>query len=136
MFQPNKLLKVSAIITIIQSVLGIISGIFGLAVGGAMTGEVKEQLEAAGQDAEMLTSLLSPTTMIISIVISVLLIVCSVLALKGRNYKACMLMMILYIVYSVIELIRQSAMIGFSITSVIGFIVPILFLWGLYQSKE
>lgn len=134
MFKPNKLLKVVSIILIVFAALGIISLILGY-IGMQSLTKV-EGLDQATID--LMQAAYSPLNLAIGFGGSVLTLVCGILGVSGKAFKAAMGLMSLYIVIEIVSIIIT----GFAVTGLglltlaLDFVLPILYLWGLYQSKE
>lgn len=132
MFKPNTLLKVVSILLIIFGALGGIITAIGYATIGSldkipgMTDTLIEQAQAA----------YSPVNMAVAAVSTIFCILPGILGLMGRNAKAAMISMIIYILIGVVTLALSIPEAGFSFLDIVTFILPVLYLWGLYQSKE
>ena len=60
-----------------------------------------------------------------------------ILGLMGKGWKAALIFGVIYFLYEVIAIIMNVVNgAAFSWTSVVGVIIPVLYLWGLYQCKE
>ncbi|XCP85262.1 hypothetical protein ABXS75_00170 [Roseburia hominis] len=127
MFIPNKLLKVMSIIVIVLSVLGIISLLAGY--------YVVNSLEVPGVDMSMLKEAYTPLSMGMSLISSVSMIVAGVLGFSGKSFKGCAAAIGIYTVMIAISCVQSTMLTGFNPLLAIDFIIPALFIWGLYQSK-
>ncbi|MCP1102454.1 small-conductance mechanosensitive channel [Aequitasia blattaphilus] len=136
MFKPTKLLKVVSVILIIVSVLGVISlglGMVSLNALKSMDGVDQSLIDAT-------EAAYSPLMLTVSVVSIVLAFVAAVLGLRGRSYKVALICMIAYIVLDIVSVIQTAMITGMGTTTIvstfIGLLLPVLYLWGLYQSKE
>lgn len=134
MFKPKTLLKVVSILLIIFGALGLIItalGIFGAQViNDASTPNITQNLKDAVNEAY------TPLTIALSFAGGLICILSGILGLIGKSFKAALIAIVLYIVIEIVNIAMAIPTSGFSVISLISFILPILFLWGLYQSKE
>ncbi|MEF9946513.1 MAG: hypothetical protein RR869_05325 [Lachnospiraceae bacterium] len=131
MFKPNKLLKVVSVILIIFGALSVVSSIIGY-VG------VQSLKDMQGVDMTVIKAAYTPLNLAIGLCSALLMVICGILGVKGKAYKPALILMIVYVVIDIISLfISGIAMTALTWTSlIIGLILPLLYLWGLYQSKE
>ena len=54
----------------------------------------------------------------------------------GKNYKGAVVAAGIYTALIVVSTVMTIAGGTFTLASVIGYIIPLLYWWGLYQSKE
>lgn len=127
MFKPNKLLKVVSIIFIVLAVMGAIGTVGSYFMLQSM-GDVVN-----GVDMSAVKAMATPLTLLQGLFSSLLMLVCGIFGLNGKSFKVCVIGMIIYLV---IAFIQSIMLVGFQVFSIIDFILPILYLWGLYQSKE
>ncbi len=125
MYKATKLLKVIAVLFIIMGVFGVVSSLTS-----KMMLEWSESI--SGIDTGFEVTVLD---IVLGTVFSIVLVVEGIIALLSKCYKVAMGLMGGYIVYMIYNLIVTSSMIGFSALSMVNFILPALFLWGLYSSK-
>lgn len=130
MFKPNKLLKVVSIILIVLAVTGAIGTVGSYFILQSM-GDVVN-----GVDMSAAKEMLTPLTLLQGLFSSLLMLVCGIFGVNGKSFKVCLIGMIVYLVIVVIAFIQSIILVGFQVLSIIDFILPILYLWGLYQSKE
>ena len=128
MFKPNKLLKVVSIIFIVLAVMGAISTVGSYFFLQSFVGD-----EVNGVDMSAVKAMATPLTLLQGLFSSLLMLVCGIFGLNGKSFKVCLIGMIIYLV---IAFIQSIMLVGFQVFSIIDFILPILYLWGLYQSKE
>lgn len=131
MFKPNKLLKVVSIIFIVLAVMGAISTVGSYFFLQSFVGD-----EVNGVDMSSVKDMLNGWVILQGLFSSLLMLVCGIFGLNGKSFKVCLIGMIIYLVIVVIAFIQSIMLVGFQVFSIIDFILPILYLWGLYQSKE
>lgn len=131
MFKPNKLLKVVSIIFIVLAVMGAISTVGSYFFLQSFVGD-----EVNGVDMSAVKDMLNGWVILQGLFSSLLMLVCGIFGLNGKSFKVCLIGMIIYVVIVVIAFIQSIMLVGFQVFSIIDFILPILYLWGLYQSKE
>ncbi len=131
MFKPNKLLKVVSIIFILLAVMGAISTVGSYFFLQSFVGD-----EVNGVDMSAVKDMLNGWVILQGLFSSLLMLVCGIFGLNGKSFKVCLIGMIIYLVIVVIAFIQSIMLVGFQVFSIIDFILPILYLWGLYQSKE
>lgn len=131
MFKPNKLLKVASIIFIVLAVMGAISTVGSYFFLQSFVGD-----EVNGVDMSAVKDMLNGWVILQGLFSSLLMLVCGIFGLNGKSFKVCLIGMIIYLVIVVIAFIQSIMLVGFQVFSIIDFILPILYLWGLYQSKE
>lgn len=123
--KSSKLLKVISIIMIIFGAFGLISN-FGLL---AMSSKLSDAYATAGIDAP------SGFDYFLSIFMAIWEIVTGVVGVMYRNRKAVMIAGVVYLALCIISIITVITGVGFTATSLLSLIVPILYLWGWYQSN-
>ena len=131
MFKPNRLLKVVSIIFIVLAVMGAISTVGSYFFLQSFVGD-----EVNGVDMSAVKDMLNGWVILQGLFSSLLMLVCGIFGLNGKSFKVCLIGMIIYLVIVVIAFIQSIMLVGFQVFSIIDFILPILYLWGLYQSKE
>ena len=131
MFKPNKLLKVVSIIFIVFAVMGAISTVGSYFMLQSFVGD-----EVNGVDMSAIKDMLNGWVILQGLFSSVVMLVCGIFGVNGKSFKVCLIGMIIYLVIVVIAFIQSVMLVGFQVFSIIDFILPILYLWGLYQSKE
>lgn len=132
MFKPKKLLKVVSILLIIFGILGIISV-------PALYFIMQSLEEVPGITKQMLdqvASLFTPLNLFWSLLPSCLLVAAGILGVMGKSFNACLILMIIYTLILIMNQISSLSTTGFSVTIIINYILPVLYFWGLYQSKE
>lgn len=134
MFKPNKLLKVVSIILIVFAALGIISLILGYIGMQSLS-----QVEGLDQNTvDLMKAAYSPLNLAIGFGGCFLTLVCGILGVSGKAYKVAMGLMCFYIVIEIVSVIMTGITVtGLGlVTLVLEFVLPVLYLWGMYQSKE
>ena len=129
MFKPTKMLKVVSVIMLIFAVIGLISVVFSMAM-------IPKIADMPGVDTSMLMSALTPLNIAISLISSASCIAAAILGICGKSYKAALIAMGLYTLLIVISAVQSIVGGTFTFISVVGYILPVLYWWGLYQSKE
>ncbi|MEF9916318.1 MAG: hypothetical protein RSD97_03025 [Lachnospiraceae bacterium] len=129
MFKSTKLLKVVSIIMIVFGAIGGITSLF-------TRGMIKSLGNMPGMDTEALLAQLTPMSIVLAVVFSIVMVICGVLGVMGKGYKIALGGIIIILLYQLYSAVTSVMSIGFSFATVTGFILPILYLWGLYQSKE
>lgn len=123
------LLKVVGILNIIFGIFGIIGSIM-LLLGGSLLGA----LGAAAGEAEAGVALgaLATVAAIISMISSILLIIAGAVAVKRCNEisSTCFIWGIVLVLIQVISLVITIVSGGFSPMSIIGLVLPVLYLIG------
>ena len=89
-----------------------------------------------GVDMSAAKEMLTPLTLLQGLFSSLLMLVCGIFGVNGKSFKVCLIGMIVYLVIVVIAFIQSIMLVGFQVSSIVSFLLPILYLWGLYQSKE
>lgn len=118
MFKANKLLRVVSILLIVFGALGAVGSI-GIYF-------------AAGQMTNLPVSVGST---ILAVVIAIVEVAIGIIGIKAKQEKIVMIAAIVYLLIAVYNLISGIIAAGFSPLSLLGFILPILYFWGYYQSK-
>lgn len=128
MFKPTKLLKIVSVLFIISGVFGI----FGTAVSYIMLPKMRE---IPGIDMTMIEAVLTPFSLIISMVSCLCSIVAGIFGFGGRSKKGAVICAGIYLVLLLVS-VAQMAMNGtFTVFVAVDFILPVLYWWGLYQSE-
>ena len=127
MFKPNKLLKVVSILMIIFGILGLVFSIIGYATMSKVSGLIDQSLiEAAMNPVNIATSLISTIWCILG----------GFFVRGGKNYTGAVITAGIYTGLMVISTIMTIVDGTFTFVTVFGYIIPLLYWWGLYQSKE
>lgn len=125
MKKKSKLLHVVSIIVIVFGALAVISAIFSLLMKDLMTSSY-----------EML-GMTPPATWyyIWMLILACFELAAGIIGVVYKSRKSVFITAVIYIVAILADLIYATATSGFSITYVISLILPILYLWGVYQSE-
>lgn len=127
MFRPNKLLKVVSILMIIFGILGLVFSIIGYATMSQVSGLIDQSLiDAAMNPVNIATSLISTTCCILA----------GFFGRGGKNFKGAVITAGIYTGLMVISTIMTIVDGTFTFITIFGYIIPLLYWWGLYQSKE
>lgn len=123
------LLKVVGILNIIIGILGIISSIM-LMLGGGILGALGAAAGEAGAGAVL--GALTTASAFVSLIFSILLIVSGAVAVKRCNEisSTCFIFGIVLVLIEVISLVFTIVSGGFTPLSLIGLVLPILYLIG------
>ncbi|MFI3173019.1 MAG: hypothetical protein R3Y58_11735 [Eubacteriales bacterium] len=125
MFKPTKLLKVISVLFIISGVLGVLSSITGPAIiewSESVTGI------STGVEITMLDTVLG-------VIGSLVTLAAGILGVAGKQYKVAWILAIIYVIYTIYGIISTLDIVGFSALSMMNFILPALYMWGLYCSS-
>lgn len=132
MFKSKGLLKV---VSIIMIVIGAISAL-SLAVTLPMLSSLKGQT-IPGVDVDAVMGVLTPLNIALTVFSVLVIMITGILGLIGKSYKAAFIFGVIYLLYEVIAIIVGIVNgTGFKVTSIVGVLIPVLYLWGLYQCKE
>ena len=125
MFKPTKLLKVISVLFIISGVFGTFSAFAGPAIlewSESMTGI------DTGVEITMLDTVLG-------VIGSLVTLGAGILGVAGKQYKVAWGLAIVYVLYTIYGIVSTLDLIGFSPLSITNFILPALYMWGLYCSS-
>ncbi|MFI3173000.1 MAG: hypothetical protein R3Y58_11640 [Eubacteriales bacterium] len=125
MFKPTKLLKVISVLFIISGVLGVISSITGPAII-----EWSESVSGISTGVEI-----TVLDTVLGVIGSLVTLAAGILGVAGKQYKAAWILAIIYVIYTIYGIISTLDIVGFSALSMMNFILPALYMWGLYCSK-
>lgn len=129
MFRPKTILKVISIIMIIFGAFGLI----GTAISYIMLPGMQD---IPGVDMSIITDTLTPLNLIISVVNGGCCIAAGIFGVSGKSWKWAAITGGIYTLLILISIVQSIVMVGFVWTYVFNLIIPALFWWGLYQSKE
>ena len=119
MKKKSKLLNVVSIILIVFSVIGILSGIFAI---------IMKDLMAASY--EMLGMEPLPTWYYFySLAVGIIELVAGIMGVMYKSRKSVL------IIGAVYCLGMEAVLVGFTFLSLLSLILPILYMWGWYQSE-
>ena len=118
MFKPTKLLKIVSVLFIISGVFGI----FGTAVSYIMLPKMRE---IPGIDMTMIEAVLTPFSLIISMVSCLCSIAAGIFGFGGRSKKGAVICAGIYLVLLLVS-VAQMAMNGtFTVFVAVDFILPV-----------
>lgn len=125
MKRKSKLLNVVSIIIIVFASLGLFSNI----VLVAMFGVVEPYVETY--------NITMPTTgeMVFSLAFSIVQLAAGIMGVMYRSKKSVLIIGALYCLFVFVNIVMSSVSLGFSFTYVFGLILPVLYMWGWYQSE-
>ncbi len=125
MKRKSKLLNVVSIIIIVFASLGIFSNIALV----AMFGVVEPYVETY--------NITMPTTgeMVFSFAFSIVQLAAGIMGVMYRSKKSVLIIGALYCLFVFVNIVMSSVSRGFSFTYVFGLILPVLYMWGWYQSE-
>lgn len=125
MKRKSKLLNVVSIIIIVFASLGLFSNIALV----AMFGVVEPYVETY--------NITMPTTgeMVFSFAFSIVQLAAGIMGVMYRSKKSVLIIGALYCLFVFVNIVMSSVSRGFSFTYVFGLILPVLYMWGWYQSE-
>lgn len=123
--KKSKLLHVISIIVIVFGALGLASSVI-TAITLPMISDV---YTSYGIESPGISSI------IYSFASSAIILACGILGVMYKSRKHILIAGSLYFLIEVINIIISSVTVGFSFLYVIDLILPILYLWGWYQSE-
>ena len=129
MFRPKLLLKVISILMIISGVLGV----FGTVVSYVMLPQLSE---VPGVDMSAITAAYTPLAMVLGILTSVTAAGAGIFGIAGKSVKWATIFAGIYTALIVIATIRSMVGGTFTFLAIMDYIIPALYWWGLYQSRE
>lgn len=125
MKKKSKLLHVVSIIIIVFGALAVISSIFSILM--------RDLMEAS---YEMLGMTPPPTAYYIwGLVLSCFELAAGIIGVVYKSKKSVFITAVIYIIAIIADLIYATVTAGFSVTYIISLILPLLYLWGVYQSE-
>lgn len=132
MFRPNKLLKVVSVLMIIFGILGLVFSIIGYVTMAKASGLVDQGLI----DQSVIDAAMNPVNIATSMISTICCIAAGFFGRGGKNYKGAVITAGIYTGLMVISTVMTIVGGTFTFISVFGYIIPLLYWWGLYQSKE
>ena len=127
MFRPNKLLKVVSILMIIFGILGLVFSIIGYATMSQVSGLI---------DQSLIDAAMNPVNIATSLISTIRCILAGFFGRGGKNFKGAVITAGFYTGLMVISTIMTIVDGTFTFITIFGYIIPLLYWWGLYQSKE
>lgn len=127
MKKKSKLLSVMSIIFIVFGAIGILSGCYSIFSYNTIT----STLESMG----MSDYTLPIGYYTLSLVGSCLEVAAGIIGVMYKSRKSVLIIGALYCLYIIADLIASAVLVGFSATFVFSLILPVLYMWGWYQSE-
>lgn len=127
MKKTHTLLKVMAVIYIIMGVISLASNIYSFINMDAQN-ELLSQISPGGPQ-------LTAGTLIFSIIVAAIELIAGVLVFVKKDKKINGICGIVILACVIISLIVNTVSTGFSAIYIASFIMPALFLWGVYLSE-
>ena len=127
MKKTHTLLKVMAIIYIVFGAIGLLSGIYSFINMDSQNA----MLASMGMESLQLTT----GAVILTLVNAIIEIAAGILVFAKKDKKIwyiCGIVLVLLVVVSIISTLSTT---GFSALSILSFIMPALYLWGVYLSE-
>lgn len=132
MYKPKGLLKVISILMIIFGVLG---AAFMLLIY-FMLPQLIPIYEDMGMDASIIEQAYTPLVIAFSVFSSLICTLAGVFGVSGKSMRLTMIIGGIYTLLIVVDLISTIVNSGFSAMLILDLLIPILYWWGIYQSKE
>ena len=123
--KKSKLLNVISILMIVFAAFGIISGLVTLT--GFKT--INESMEASGMKA------LPLWYYIFSLIYCIFELAAGIIGVRYTSKNSVKICAIIYIALTVLSLILEAVLSSFVFTALLNLVVPLLYLWGWYQSE-
>ena len=129
MLNPSKMLKVVSIIVIVLGSLSVLGSIMSTVMAVTMPDLMEQSYEMLGQSA--------PSTgyYVYMIASACVVLVAGIVGVLHKSKKSVLIMAVIYLVLEFGSVIYSSFIAGFSFLYVIDLILPILYMWGWYQSE-
>ena len=128
MIKPTKLLKIVAVLFIITGILGM----FGTAVSYIMLPKMRE---IPGIDMSTIEAALTPLNLIMSVISCICSIAAGIFGLSGRSKRGAVVCAGIYLALVLVSVVQMVFEGTFTVFVAVDFILPVLYLWGLYQSE-
>lgn len=124
-FKRSTLLKVMSIILIILGVFSVLGSIAIFAMGDML----EQSYAMMGIEAPSMFS------NVLSAVGSLIILISGIMGVASKSRKTILIIGIILCAYYLISIIYSTVTTGFAPLNFVGLIVPILFMWGWYQSN-
>lgn len=125
MKSQSKMLKVVSILLIVFGVIGLISNIITIATSSNMTAIY----EASGIEAPTMAD------NVVGILSTLIELAVGIIGVMYRDRKSVLIAAVAFFGITLISIIMSTMKIGFSALFIFSFILPLLYLWGWYQSN-
>lgn len=122
MKKRSTLLKVISVLLIIFGVISLIGDIALIAVGDKLASLAQTESVATG-------------SLVMGIIGAVAEIVAGVVGLQYKSRQNVLIWGCVILVLALINMVMTVVSDGFSASSILGLVIPLLFLWGGYQSN-
>ncbi len=129
MSKPSKLLKVVSIIVIVFGALGILGSILNIVMASTMGDIIQESYETLGMEAP------SAASYAFSAIFACITLVTGIVGVLHKSKKSVLIMAALYLIIQIGNILYSTVTVGFSFLYVINLILPVLYMWGWYQSE-
>ena len=73
--------------------------------------------------------------MVFSFAFSIVQLAAGIMGVMYRSKKSVLIIGALYCLFVFVNIVMSSVSLGFSFTYVFGLILPVLYMWGWYQSE-
>ena len=123
--KKSTLLNVVSILLIIFSAFGILGGIITIATYDAIT----SALESLGMTAIPMWSY------VVSLIMSCIDMAAGVMGVMYRSKKSVLIIGVVYVLSVAASIAVSIITAGFSATYILNLILPVLYMWGWYQSE-
>lgn len=126
MSKPSKLLKVVAVLVIIFSAIGLLGNL-------ALAGSADSIAQLYGT-----MGLQAPGTSfyVVAILVGLISLIAGIVGVMHKSKQSVLIFGVLYLIAEIINIIYSSVLAGgFAVISVIGLVLPILYLWGWSRSE-
>ncbi len=125
MKRKSRLLNVVSIIIIVFSALVLLSTLALI----AMSGMLEPYLEAYG------AAPLSAGDFVFSLLLTVIQLAAGIMGVMYRSKKSVLIIGVIYCISILANIAISTVTVGFMFTYVFNLILPILYMWGWYQSE-
>ena len=129
MLKPSKMLKVVSIIVIVLGSLSVLGSIMSTVMAVTMPDLMEQSYEMLGQSA--------PSTgyYVYMIASACVVLVAGIVGVLHKSKKSVLIMAALYLIIQIGNILYSTVTVGFSFLYVINLILPVLYMWGWYQSE-
>lgn len=122
MYKPKRLLKIVSVIIIIFAVITALSLVL-------LIGTKDTVMEMTGIEVTTASILTSAIAVAIELAVGII-------GIASKNFKLTLIAAIIYVGFAVVTCIVNVISLGMTPLSFTGLILPLLYGWGVYQSKE
>ena len=125
MKRKSKLLNVVSIIIIIFGSLSVLSSLAVFALSDIL----EQSYEMLGMEAP------STAYNVLGLIVAVIMLAAGITGVMYRSRKSVLLIGLLYCLAILVNIGASIAYTGFSVTYAVSLILPVLYMWGWYQSE-